>query len=93
MFFGNLVATLRMSMGDFEFDAAGLLDHPENGCYWVVWLTVVVITNIIFLNFIIAEASASYEKVSSNLVAFLLKERAALIQEAEEMTPLRFKTE
>ena len=68
-----------MSMGDFGFDSANLLDDPENGIYWAVWLLIVVITNIIFLNFIIAEASASYEKVSENLEAFILKERAALI--------------
>jgi len=79
LFLGNLITTLRMSMGDFGFDSANLLDGPENGIYWAVWLLIVVITNIIFLNFIIAEASASYEKVSENLEAFILKERAALI--------------
>ena len=44
-----------------------------------------VITNIIFLNFIIAEASASYESVKSRLDAMIFKEKAALIAEAEDM--------
>ena len=66
-------------MGDFGFDAANMLSDPLNGIYWAVWLIIVVVTNIIFLNFIIAEACASYENVASNLNAFILMERAALI--------------
>jgi hypothetical protein len=46
---------------------------------------VVVMTCIIFLNFIIAEASASYEKIKLNLVSMINKEKAALIHEAEAM--------
>lgn len=53
----------------------------------------VIITCIIFLNFIIAEASASYEKVSERLDAVIQKEKSALIGEAEEMTFIKFKTE
>jgi hypothetical protein len=68
-----------MSMGDFGFDSAILLDPAENVIYWFTWLLIVLITCIIFLNFIIAEASASYEKVSADLDAFILSEKAALI--------------
>lgn len=42
-------------------------------------------TCIIFLNFIIAEASASYQKVKDQLVAMINKEKASLIAEAEGM--------
>ena len=42
-------------------------------------------TCIIFLNFIIAEASASYEKVKENLTAMINKEKSQLIGEAEQM--------
>lgn len=38
-----------------------------------------------FLNFIIAEASYSYENVSEKLEAYILSEKAALIEEAEMM--------
>jgi len=87
-----LITTLRMSMGDFGFDAANMLSDPLNGIYWAIWLIIVVVTNIIFLNFIIAEACSSYENVASNLNAFILMERAALIQESEEMTFKKYKT-
>ena len=74
-----LITTLRMSMGDFGFDTANMLSPPLNGIYWAIWLIIVVVTNIIFLNFIIAEACSSYENVACNLNAFILMERAALI--------------
>jgi hypothetical protein len=48
----------------------------ENYLYWILWFVVCVLTNIIFLNFIIAEASASYENVKKNLDALIFKERA-----------------
>jgi len=51
----------------------------------------VVMTTIIFLNFIIAEASASYDKVKQNLAAMINKEQASLIAEAEGQFPKRYK--
>ena len=76
-----------MSLGDFGFDAAKELDPAENYIYWIIWVLIILITCIIFLNFIIAEASASYEKVSEFLELYILAEKAALIQQAEEMVP------
>ena len=80
-----------MSTGSYDFNSANLLDSKENICYWAIWLVIIVMTNVVFLNFIIAEACASYEKVSAELEAFVLKERSALISEAEEMTPSSMK--
>ena len=50
-----------------------------------------MVTCIIFLNFIIAETSASYETVKSKLEAMIYKEKASLISEAETMVFQRFK--
>lgn len=44
-------------------------------------------TNIIFLNFIIAEASNSYANVMETLDQQKAKERALMINEAEFMAP------
>ena len=93
LFLGNIIQTLRMSLGDFGFDAAMELDSSENYIYWVVWSLILLVTCIIFLNFIIAEASASYEKVSEFLQLYILAEKAALIQQAEEMELSRFKSQ
>ena len=87
------MVTLRMSMGDFSFDTATMLDTYENYIYWACWLLIVGVTCIIFLNFIIAEASASYEKVAESIEPTILSERAALICEADEMIPPHYKTQ
>ena len=81
-----------MSLGDFDFDAPTELLPHMNIIFWFIWFLIVVVTNIIFLNFIIAEASASYEKVSERLDDFILKERAQLIHESEDMTLNSLKT-
>ena len=69
------------------------LGSQENYIYWFVWSLILLVTCIIFLNFIIAEASASYEKVSEFLQLYILAEKAALIQQAEEMELSRFKSQ
>ena len=79
-------------MGDFDFEASMYLQPRENLLYWLIWVMVVVMTCIIFLNFIIAEASASYDKVKQNLSAMINKEKASLIAEAENMILDRWKS-
>ena len=93
LFWGTLFSTLRIAMGDFDFGAANYLTSAENGIYWFIWLLVVVMTCIIFLNFIIAEASASYEKVKENLKAQINKEKSTMVGEAEGQLPYSIKNE
>ena len=65
---GEFLWTLRLSMGDFAaIDASTELSSPENILFWLFWVLTVVITSIIFLNFIVAEASASYSNVVETL--------------------------
>lgn len=85
LWLGTMVSTLRIAMGDFDFDASKYLTPQENALFWIIWLMVVVMTCIIFLNFIIAEASASYEKVKENLQSMINIEKSQLIGEAEGM--------
>ena len=57
-----------MSIGDNSLiEAAKNLEQAENIVFWILWLLGVVITSIVFLNFIVAEASGSYEKVTETL--------------------------
>ena len=94
MFIGNFIWTFRLSLGDYDLigEVPGM---PYADCvmFWVVWLLSVTLTSIVFLNFIIAEASASYAKVVYDMEAIISKERAAMTQEAEEMTRKSSKTE
>jgi len=45
----------------------------------------VVFSALIFLNFIIAEVSNSYSKINANISKLVYKERATLINEAEDV--------
>jgi hypothetical protein len=63
LFIGNFLACLRVSMGDFDFGGAGMLTVEENILFFVLWAIIVLVTCIVFLNFIIAEASESYARV------------------------------
>jgi hypothetical protein len=73
-------------MGDFSGIAASMyLNKAENMIFWILWIITVVLTNIIFLNFIVAEASASYTKVTETLESVIWMETAAMVKESEEM--------
>ena len=84
-FMQHIFTVTRISLGDFDFEAAILLDPFENIIFWFVWFCIVIITCVIFLNFIIAEVSSSYERVKIDIQGLILSERASLIKESEEM--------
>ena len=56
-----------------------------------MWILSVVVTCIIFLNFVVAEACASYSKVTESLESVIKQSQAALIGESEDMTLRLFK--
>lgn len=93
MFIGQFLWTLRLSMGDFgSIDFTKKLTQPENWIFWFIWILTVIITNVVFLNFIVAEASASYTAVTDTLDAVIQKERANMIRESETMSLKKKKT-
>ena len=83
----NFLSTLRMALGDFDFSASVKLRDDLNVLFWWTWFTIVIITCLIFLNYVIAEASASYNLVSEKLHAYIQKEKLDLIDEFERMAP------
>ena len=90
---GNFFSIIRASTGDFAMIIPSFyLTFQENILFWLTFLITAIFSNIIFLNFIIAEASASYEKVSAQLQEFINKDRASLISESESMQPLIFRS-
>ena len=92
MYVGTIFSVLRTSLGDFDFDGAAFLEDNENILFWIIWFLIVVVTCIVFLNFIIAEASASYEAVKERLDAEIVIARSKMIVEAENIEFDRFKT-
>ena len=63
------------------------LNIQEEQLYWAIFTVILIISNIIFLNFIIAEASESYNSVKVRLEALTQLERAKMINECEFMAP------
>jgi hypothetical protein len=65
---GEFMWTFRISMGDFSAIAATKgLTRTETQIFWVIWFMTALMTCIIFLNFVVAEAMGSYEKVKEYL--------------------------
>jgi hypothetical protein len=65
---GEFMWTFRISMGDFSAIAATKgLSQTETQIFWVIWFMTALMTCIIFLNFVVAEAMGSYEKVKEYL--------------------------
>lgn len=84
-FFANIITIIRMSMGDFDVNAVVYMEKASSIIFWVMWIIIVLVTAVIFLNFIVAEASASYEKISANITNYLQYEKIELINESEQM--------
>ncbi|CDW76701.1 UNKNOWN [Stylonychia lemnae] len=75
----------RISSGDFQLD-----DFHSQGDVlviftWIIWLIAVMTLNIVFMNFIIAVISESYERVMQKLVAESYKVKAHMIVEREQL--------
>ncbi|CDW78024.1 UNKNOWN [Stylonychia lemnae] len=75
----------RISSGDFQLDdyhsqADGLVIFT-----WIIWLIAVLTLNIVFMNFIIAVISESYERVMQKLVAESYRVKANMIVEREQL--------
>lgn len=70
-FFGNLIMTLRLALGDFDFailkDEDEDLNIKQHVLFWTVWIIMIIMSMLIFMNFIIAEVSNSYQKVRERI--------------------------
>lgn len=62
------------------------LSTLQHWLFWVVWVMMVIFSSLIFLNFIIAEVSNSYQGVKEQIDNLVYKERAGLVEEVENIT-------
>lgn len=87
LFWGNFFQVFRASMGDYMIISQSLYlnTQTENIAFWIIFFFILLTNNIIFLNFVIAEASNSYSIVNEKLVQYILKEKSKLIDEAEDL--------
>lgn len=94
-FFAALVIqSLRIGYGDFAIlSQVCYLGQSDSIMFWIIFFFTVLISCIIFLNFIVAEASGSYNEVNEKLEEFIQMQRASMIGEAEQIIPDMFKNE
>lgn len=65
---GEFFWTFKISLGDFSaITPSKSLNKAENIIFWITWVLCVLITCIIFLNFVVAEACASYGRIKESL--------------------------
>ena len=62
-------------MGDNAVEAVMYMGEERKWLFWFVWLIICYLTFIIFFNFVIAEASESYNSVKENLDNILVNVR------------------
>jgi len=78
------IMAFRTSIGDYN-----LSDYTGSGSFkvinWIVWLAVMLIGNVIFMNFIIAVVNESYEKCMSKVMAESFKVKVDMILERESL--------
>ena len=85
----NFIEVFRTAMGDYpstEIDPE-LMGMAHNYAFWIIFMIILILNNIIFLNFVIAEASNSYSIVAEKLTQNILKAKSALIDEAQSVLP------
>lgn len=63
-FAGHIITTLRISMGDIDLAAMEYFDQAEQIFVWMIIFIIIGSNSIIFLNFIVAEATNTYNAVS-----------------------------
>ena len=80
--------TVRTCYGDFDFSAMELkgnseLSREQHILYFIFWLIMVLMSSIVFLNFIIAEVGNSYRTIRNSIDVHITKHKASLIEFAE----------
>ena len=64
---GNFFDSLRCSIGNFEVIKRVRNTTESSILFWLCWTLIVVVQVMVFMNFIIADTTASYMKIKKNL--------------------------
>jgi len=57
---------------------------------WLLWLLILIIGNVVFMNFIIAVVSESYESCMEKKTQLIYRAKLEMIEECENLMPERF---
>jgi hypothetical protein len=73
----------RTSIGDYTFDNYKASTMKE--VTWIVWLALMIIGNVVFMNFIIAVVNDSYATSMAKMVSQTYRLKVPLIIEREKL--------
>lgn len=76
------VMTLRTSLGDNDIDQS---NSEYKILFWVIWVLIMLVGNIVLMNFIIAVVGQSYSNCMEKSEAKMYKVKVDMIVEREQM--------
>ena len=82
---GYFMFILRTSFGDFSVDPFKGLPKLIRVFMWIVWLIVIFCNCIIFLNFIIAVISDTYEQIMDTRTEEIYQKKAQLLVDMQSV--------
>ena len=82
---GYFMFVLRTSFGDFSVDPFKDMPMGISIFMWIFWLIVIFCNTIIFLNFIIAVISDSYEQIMDTRIEEIYQKKAQLLADIQSV--------
>ena len=80
-------------VGNFALTSTNsYLDETMQTLFWLLFITIVLILMVVFLNFVVAKAMASHSEATSHMEAVINKEKADMIDEVSAVALERFLT-
>ena len=81
------VIVLRQSIGDY--DTSSIIEGTQDFkiLAWLLWFLILIIGNIVFMNFIIAVVSESYENCMQQKIQLIYSAKLEMIEECEDLMP------
>jgi hypothetical protein len=80
------ILALRQSVGDY--DSSTLIEGSDfKILVWILWFLIIIVGNIVFMNFIIAVVSESYENCMERMVQSIQLAKLYMIRECESLIP------
>jgi len=76
-----LLFTLRISVGDFTTDTIKFLPLPQRITMWVIFLIILVVNVLIFMNFVIALINDTFGDCSENAAEESFQKKCAILCE------------
>ena len=92
MWWGETLWALRSSLGDYTIvSGSPYLESYLNYIFWMTFLILVFSSNIVMLNFIVAQVSNCYNRINEKLQQTMQAGKSDLISEADSITWRVFK--